>query len=594
MFDQTQQFHVLAVDDDADMLAEIERELRSLPEVAFCLANTQEQAIELLRCHYFDLAIVDIVLGEDEGAQGGGYEVLREMAERAPNAHAIIASAFGVERGLAGFVGSTRPRIRTVVAKDEGGEWVAELVDDAVKEWQRSAIDLKNLQLAMELLSSDKRRRRIRNIREDEALAVEIDRLCRQLFGDVTGVGGAGVSVRLDPIDRQGLSAAVTVQAEVQLGRDRHGNPVPGTTCVLKLGPCADIQEEVERYEQFVKYGVRLRHRVELLGHAYDQSLGAISYSFAGGVFGESLTSLDQILSENHEATLFEDVLEHLFADDTENKNWYAVDGPELNAIKFVRESYSTNFEHCAKVLNSVAKNLQNRYAGKVAHKPHEKREHGELRVEQTKLIIPKAGIWGTGPFVRAYPTCLVHGDLHGGNVMAEIADSQVIRVCLIDYRSAGPGPRSVDWVALEASVRLAHARRLIENTGIEHEEEMPDQMLLATIRQAADAERDEQKLFAHIWDGTPMPKEEFGWAGRIAEIARRARSNFDDLGETDYLAVAVPCAFRQIGYDIGTVARIRILAWISALCRRIDGLAARQTPSQSSVPLSKADSGRL
>ena len=575
MFEHTQQFHVLAVDDDPDMLAEIHRELRESSDVVLCLAETQEQATELLRNHYFDLAIVDIVLGPG-GGQGGGYEVLREMSERAPNATAIVASAFGVDRGLAGLVGAPAPRIRAVVAKDEGEEWVTELVGEAVNEWRQAVVDLQNLQLVMELLSAAKRRRRIPNLRDADALALEIDRLCRQLFGNVTGVGAHNVRVRLDTIERQGLSAAVTVRAEVQLGRDQQGTPVQGTTCVLKLGPCDDIREEVERYESFVKYGVRLRHRVELLGHAYDQSLGAISYSFAGGVFGESLTSLDQVLTAEADDSLFNDILDHLFAADTQNKNWYAVHGPPMNPVRFVRQSYGTKFDRCIAVTNDVADKLQNRYPGRIRHKRHDQRNNGELRVEEAKLVIPKAGIWGTGPFVRVYPTCLVHGDMHGGNVMAEISNGEVMRVCLIDYRSAGLGPRSLDWVALEASVRLAHALELVESADAGREEEVPEDMLLTTIAHAARAEPAERRLLAHIWDGAPIPEVNHGWAGRVAEIARRARANFQDMTETDYLATALPCAFRQLGYDIGTVGRIRMLAWVSALCRRVDATSAR------------------
>ena len=50
----------------------------------------------------------------------------------------------------------------------------------------------------------------------------------------------------------------------------------------LEIGPRDEIGQEIERFERFVRYGVRLVNRVELLGAATANSLAVIVYSFAG------------------------------------------------------------------------------------------------------------------------------------------------------------------------------------------------------------------------------------------------------------------------------------------------------------------------
>lgn len=565
MFEQAHLYRVLAVDDEEAVRTEIGRQVAPIEHVDLVLAEGQAEAIELLDKHYFDAAIVDIELGD---APVGGYEVLRQMADRAPNATAVIATAF--TKDLYGIIGMTEPRLSAIIRKgDHGEQWAAAAVREAMTEWHETAVDITNLELAVELL--ERRRRRISNARGGEELAIEVDRLCRQLFGNVTGLGdSSGVRVGLERIEREGLSAAITVQAEVQLGLDARGEPVRGSTCVLKLGPCRDIREEVERYQRFVKYGVRLRHRVELLGHAYDQALGAVCYSFAGGVFGESLVSLDEILRSPERAELFDQVLEGLF--DLDSKNWYGVTGPPKGASTYVRGSYNMDFPHCYEVINGSSSKLANRFVGKVHYTKPEERLDGVLTVERWKLKVPKISAWTRGEFIRGLPTCLVHGDMHGGNVMVEVDESDAItRVCLIDYRSAGPGPRSADWLALEASVRLAEAQRIIEHAGAEREEDLDDAGILNALRAAARAVDQEQQLLTEIWDDAEASEHTSElWCERVRQVAARALPNFRGLDESEYMAMALPCAFRQLGYDIGRVSRVRMMAWVSALYARL------------------------
>ena len=47
-----------------------------------------------------------------------------------------------------------------------------------------------------------------------------------------------------------------------------------------------------------------------------------------------------------------------------------------------------------------------------------------EVQIAEHVLRLPSANVLGRGVFMRAYPWSLVHGDMHGGNVLLEIADA--------------------------------------------------------------------------------------------------------------------------------------------------------------------------
>ena len=82
-------FRVLVVDDEERVLTEIDRQLRDY-NVELLPASRAKEAERILTDTYIDAAIVDIRLhGKD-----AGIEVLNVMTERAPQATAIIATAY--------------------------------------------------------------------------------------------------------------------------------------------------------------------------------------------------------------------------------------------------------------------------------------------------------------------------------------------------------------------------------------------------------------------------------------------------------------------------------------------------------------------
>jgi CheY-like chemotaxis protein len=557
-------FRVLAVDDAKSILEEIERQLDPLG-IDVIKAKTVAEACQVLEDRYVDAAIVDLLINGSEG----GREVLRVMGSRAPVATAVIATAYTDHLGE--YIGIESPHLTKIVHKspETPGGWAAQALERAFQTWQTSEVRIENLELAVSLLRS--RGERLATMRRGEELACEVDRLFRRLFGAATAENATTASdltVELRPINTAGLSPAITVEATVRFGHDRARRIVDGIPVVLKIASRDSTKSEVERYHRFVKYGVPLLHRVEMLGHAVDQALGAVCYSFAGRVLGESLESLDQQLCMPDKTEHVRAAMDSLFG--TPARSWYAVTGPPVSANQYVQSTYGVKFGSCQDQLDDAGKAIAKRFSSDVAYSPPGERDDGELTAGKAKLRIPRRTIWGEGIFLKALPTCLVHGDMHGGNVMVELDKEKLSRVCLIDYGNAGPGPRLTDFVALEASTRLRDVQSILADLGVESEEDLDNVGYRRAVMQAASRVEDERRMLAAAWDGASAQIPGEPWSLTLMQLSLLAHVNFRDLEEWEYVAVALPCAFRHLGFHVTQLARIRFAAWISALYERL------------------------
>jgi CheY-like chemotaxis protein len=565
----TDLFRILVVEDEPEPVVEVERQFSNDPRIEVLVANTQALAESVLDERHVDAAIIDIDLDKPDA----GFEVLREMTLRAPNAAAVIVTQH-TDKPLRHAVGLQAPRVVGILEKyrfDEG--WAVSALRESICHWSDRAVAITGVDMLAGLLNHRARRGRIPQLRGLPEIKVELDRLFRTLFGDVTGIGQP-VRVVLGPIARQGLSAAVTVTAAVHIGHDVHEDDLPGAVVVLKVGPVADIRTEVERYEAFVKYGVRLSHRVELLGHGFEQSLGAITYSFAGGVFGVSLVSLDDVLHGPLRERLERDVFDQLFS--TDSRNWYRVELEPMAPLSYFNREARLDLAFSYKRLADKLTHLDNRLKHALVFSPPTQRA-GRLDVSGVTIQVPPSRIWGSGPFLASAPTSLVHGDMHGGNVMVELdtvqkdgADLGVRRVCLIDYANAGRGPRLLDFVALEASVRLADARQIIQDIAQDRGALLSDEELLAGVKRAALRAEQERRLIRVLW-GDEVLQSATPWELSVLRLIEMARWNFSAITQREHDALAALYVIRQMAYSLDPISRVRLLAWLDAMIGTIE-----------------------
>jgi CheY-like chemotaxis protein len=577
-------FRLLVVDDEKEVKAEhVDVMFETEAETEVIGVGTQKDALARIEEQVFDAAIVDIELD----VPAGGYEVLRKFSRTAPETPIVVYTQHvdpAHVRDLLDLVNEEPPLLVAIVEKGPLGvrgydpRALRLAIDPVIEGWRASRVRIDGGELPLGLLAA--RAARIPGYRSEPGeVARELDRICRRLFGDVSGLAaGAEIGVEFKPISGEGLSSAITVEAEVSLGEDAAGSPVGGSRCVLKIGPAAEIRQEVERYSQFVKYGVRLRQRVELLGHTCPYALGAVCYSFAGGVFGEDLISLSELFADPVSEDLAREAIGSLF--DPSSRSWHSINCPRESPLSYATETYNTDFGACFTELdNSLAKlerrlrlpELSDALGGYIGYRAAEEGRDGELEIGGTKLTIPRKNIFGGAKFLAAMPARLVHGDMHGSNVMLELStgadgDRSLSRVCLIDYRSAGPGPRATDFLTLQASIRIADAKAIVRDILDGREEaSFTDAGLAAAIARAA-GRRDAEA--ARLEEPEVEPGNRHGvpyWEVLDYELVHAMQENFSDMAMFEYLASALPFTMRYFGYRIEAVTRVRLLAWLSA-----------------------------
>ena len=585
-----EKFTVLVVEDIDKIRNDIAKRLRRSPDVTVLEAGTKAEAIDAMKAHYIDAATVDIEL---KSVRTAGLDVLINLGQRCPNCHVVIATQHvRTNQGeiLTEYIGATRPRIIKVHDKNkEKNSDVAIPLEAVIEDWRSSQVRLENEELPLGLLWERRKREgfkgRLRENRDE--VRIEFERACRELFGGIQRIAdGIEATVSFKPIDREGMSSAVTIKADVTLGTDAAGKPVKGSRCVLKVGPLEDIEEEVRRYHHFVKFGVRLAERVELLASTLRDGFGAIAYSFAGGVFGEDLLTLDELLKTDEGRGLAKESIARLF--EPANRNWYGVSCEEEPPVVFVSER---KFEKSYEFLHNSLKNLRGQFRERgYGLTAADEDKDGSFEFLGGKLTIPTMRIRGHDAISPSRPQCFVHGDMHGGNVMVEVAGNgnggngngglKMRRICLIDYRRAGTGPRPIDAAALQASLRLADAQAICDEITGESDSTPAGEDLAEAVDLAARRTYAEQSLLEELWSG-PAPEEvepdpeTTSWESTALLIARMMRMNFKDMSQEEYLAIAVPSGMRQFGYPMSPVAKVRMLAWVSAMWESLRGLVA-------------------
>jgi CheY-like chemotaxis protein len=576
-------FLVLLVEDNKELRRNAKTALEKIDGVFVVEASGPAEARQAIKRHYVDAAVVDLKL---RGSAAAGFGVIDDLEARAPKAPIVIWTNHLRAETVVKYLGDEQI-VRAVRKGKDRHRDLTTPIEAAVHEWRARAVSVEQGEIVRDLVWARREHPAYELPDSPEELERELDRVYRRLFGAVRGLEGeAEVKVKFREIEREGLSSAVTAEGVMTIGSDATGEPVRGNRCVVKIGPIKEIEAEVERYQRFVKFGVRLAQRVELLSSTIESSVGGIAYSFAGGVFGQSLVSLDKVLHRPDGQHLATKAIKELF--NPKRKSWYGVRCVETAPTDYMYESYSTDFDECFDALHASLEKVQGK-SGQlgISFSKAEQDKAGWFTFKGGELVIPPTNFAGTSLVFPKRKACLVHGDMHGGNVMIELGgngkkidtakagaltDARLERVCLIDYRSAGPGPRAVDAVALQASIRLADASAIKARfTDGNPKKKLRGAALADAARVAANRVQTETTWFERSWSGEPDGKSTAGedaepWIASSALLTARMRATFKEMQPAEYLAIAIPCVIRQFGYEVGTVARVRLLAWLSAL----------------------------
>ncbi len=580
----TNNYRVLVVEDDSEAREAISEELMELKprgRMECDLSTGVRDATKKVKAKYYDLVLVDLELGAN---QRGALDLYTHLTENHAACELILMTSINLDSGMGELVrlfgDRSRPRFVGFIDKREDlTRQIQEEIGSRYAEFTQNSVDFVNLELPVTLLERRKHRYNRPNtfpLRSDNAeVGVEIDRLLRKLYVQLpVGRRLSGVRVSLDRVGRHGLSAAVVLNATVYVNSEGDVE-IPGHKTVLKIGPLPDIIEESSRYAEFVRFGMEQHHRVELLATATADTLGGLVYSFAGSLHRQDLTSMDEVLSREFlsaDTKLSGPVIRDVFA----RKQWWSIEAAGKRVGEYFKENYRTDLTRSASTGAEYLRELPQTLSKRVKV---EQLGHGADGAGQVlyipgapPLTVPGARTLGAGPLLRKWSCCLVHGDLHGGNVMIESKPGEppdftetVQRVCVIDYRNSGFGPRCVDAAALESSIRLADsdaACRVINEAG---ESKLNARQRTAIAKDMALRREGELQVYRFAFDHTGKRPEET-WAIMASEVLSGIQDCFPGLTMTEYLATAIPYVIRNLGYDLLPVARIRMCAWLSAL----------------------------
>ncbi len=441
--------NILIVDDEPSVLASLKNFLAGRGYCVYA-AETAEEALRLAREEIIDLAIIDIRLvdhRDEEDVTG-----LDLTAQLDPAIAKIILTAYEgpelVRRAL-----SQRGIALAVdfVFKKDGPYKLLEAVEIA---FQTKVCLNSELKIIFEKgLSWSTLVGMIKNYREksDEArrkAAMVLERLVRKLFDKAQtlrmlritpGRGGCGVVLAQPSFDG-----------------------VPGSGVVIKFGPRKTISTEVDNYKQWVEPFAAQRATQFRGEPAKILKLGAIKYSFVGGMPADLVDFNAYYHRTDISVDTINETLRYLFEETCEH--WYkGTRAPREHEKKPLDEWYKEQLTLDAKHIRELKDVLQQLMESEMlyAHMFHLKDKHGvQVTLGAETLDLPDPihftlEVHNSGKGSTLFPVpslaAITHGDLNGTNILVD-KDG---KTWLIDFFKTGWGPALRDFAELETVIKF-------------------------------------------------------------------------------------------------------------------------------------------
>ncbi|AIY19581.1 hypothetical protein KR76_27475 [Pimelobacter simplex] len=538
--------HVLVADNDPDVEKMFNRQLEEYElsaSISYTYADSADAAIEAAQAQFFHIAFIDLRLSERDKSEDG-LVVLQHVVEKSRACVPVLMTRF-VKENFAKVAHETTSmtggRIYLLNKSDQNTAQFPTFIHNFFQDRLDARWTPDVPADAVDLLLRKNRRAPSFATRGRTGIVHEVRDLLFDLFDESSSMGVVGNEFRVDLTTMTpGLSSSITLRARPNFGQDSQGRQILGNRCVVKIGPRDGIHDEAVRYNRLVKLGVPTEFRVELIGTALGDLLGAVCYSFAGGTASDDIVSLDDLVRRG-ERDEVERVLTSIYGRDS--KSWYAIAGADTAMQTYYKRQFGVTTADAIGALHQFVEKHQP--AGAYV------RSAGKLNLNGFTMTLPRESDLGTGAYYRAgsTPTRLIHGDLHGGNVLVDDTG----RVSLIDYATADFGPRFADVAATLATLRLQVASA-------------------AEPVAAASAYQDERRLLSQR-ELREEPADLWWGLSRVA--VQRASENFESDDERDSAAaLRLESVMTQLHYALSIFPlpvwdewqRWRLVTWIAAL----------------------------
>jgi len=364
----------------------------------------------------------------------------------------------------------------------------------------------------------------------------------------------------------------------------RHGADSQHPTrfeCMVKVGPRVDIDAEVRSFEEHVRFGVHLDERVEISANVSYDRLGAILYVPPGGTRG-TLHCLDEMLASRPQ--LANDALGRIF----DTSSWYSHRAKPVSARGYFIERYETNFSVAIREMRDGLLGFRD-LLGVASVDERGSEIVVTFQNDPLMLRLPSAEFVGSGSRLVPLPSCLVHGNMHGGNVVIETMTknhdsgtwgedtetSEVTRVLLLDHRYSGPGLRTIDAAALECTIRIVDAERMLGGTNwssgglLDASSESVHEGRAEVLAQFAVEQRIGPGCPVDEWPGAPA------WVSHVASVRDGVRRRFgDEVGPEEYALTSLMYCLRYMERRLSPAARLRLVVWASSLYNSLQRLS--------------------
>jgi hypothetical protein len=586
--------------------------------IAVSNAVNYEEASKIIRTTFFDAALVDLDLREKSKNKSGnfweGIDVLKKLKKDRPSCRRIILTQnWGHDTPAAEQFSPDHDNARFMFLKHN--DTLDHVASALVASLAGPSVTLENPDAVLHALAG-KKATDSKAIKTNED---ELHYLMTSLFSPnglreereeiVLGQSAPQnpdmdiKSIHLDEFSKGGMSRTVAFHGRP---RDKRGNEM--LWCVVKIGAQSLIFQEYRNYNRYVRYNLSPARRVELLGYAMADSVGAICYSFAGErpLNAESLESL---IDTDHAAV--EKCLDVLFDPSPKERYWYALTQDAATTVGRdgggLRQRLAFGeFDNSIKELNSLPE-FAERIVAHLREKDDPKANYRKKQISLGNghgLKVPDHDTLGLLPLQRPYFECIVHGDLHGGNVMVTfdefLPDSNNIaeqtagaakavsgkntpmpRVVRIDFAHTGIGPIAHEFAQMETSVRTSTAA------------------LQAPFLEMLSDQVVERAIWNDVWSTSDWDRPTWNperevprWARYSRKIAWLARKNFAQhnrhfLTEDAYASTCLMCAVQRLRWEnsfeeddkirdtdkirLRDAVKLRLLVWISHLAQLLE-----------------------
>jgi CheY-like chemotaxis protein len=535
-------FRALVVDDDP-AIRQLAKAVATNNQIEVDTAPDLAAAEDLLVSNFYNTAYVDLDLKGKAQGNTDGVTLLREIFDARPTCRRVLLTRYSQRypKKVFELIDPDCLIIDGARDKQDITHLFVEYLTAEAERWLRAPVRIDGLQ---DIFAKIERRQyadaKLLDGRSLDATVQELDYVISRLMGQ-------GLAPDTEDPDDIGHIALQLLEGGksrslVTTGRATSRAGSEGIRCVIKVGTRADTVEERRRYDRYVRFRMSLHRRVELLGHAVGDTLGAVCYSFAGRS-PNAITDLQSLLDAEDPRAL--DCMRSLLG---EAEDWRPDGGPGQDLAGFFGHAYNLDVRD---VTREVSEFAERKAEVLDAHKVG-----NTLRLKGGKLTLPSGDDLGDGELRGTFGASVVHGDMNASNVIL----SDEGHVILIDFRHTTRGPRALDFAALQCSIRLSHPDG--ENA----------------ISSAVVDLQTEKRLWDHDWsrDSAWWPqtarKQPPYWARAAACLMELAHTSLQGLTTHEHAATTLFYALRIFRVaSLDTQSRFRLLVWISALLEAVE-----------------------